>query len=153
MLATRHLIFVFSFQHTQCLSVLAMPSFMSVFQMVNLKNWSTNAVPVRELQRVTVNSSCVGWSLCGSTFYSLVYGAHKTCENTSALHLSPATVTCPSVCLAPVSLAPVCLAPVSLAPVCLAPVLLKKSRLYVHSFRVVCLSDNLCVCFCQGRSL
>uniref|UniRef100_UPI003AACF14E PKHD1 like 1, tandem duplicate 1 n=1 Tax=Centroberyx gerrardi TaxID=166262 RepID=UPI003AACF14E len=46
-------------------------------QVVTFESWPSGAVPVQEVQRVSVSSSCAS-HLCGSTFFSLGYGDAKT---------------------------------------------------------------------------
>lgn len=46
-------------------------------QVVTFESWPSSAVRVKEVQKVTVSSSCAS-HLCGSTFFSLGYGAAKT---------------------------------------------------------------------------
>ncbi|XP_061110160.1 fibrocystin-L-like isoform X2 [Conger conger] len=46
-------------------------------QVVSFENWTT-AEPVKEVQMVTVSSSCFDLGSCAFTFYSLKYNSHRT---------------------------------------------------------------------------
>ncbi|KAM6899772.1 PKHD1 like 1, tandem duplicate 1 [Xenentodon cancila] len=46
-------------------------------QVVTFDTWPSGVVPVKEVQTVSVNSSCDG-NLCGSTYFSLSYGPAET---------------------------------------------------------------------------
>nr|XP_046273956.1 PKHD1 like 1, tandem duplicate 1 [Scatophagus argus] len=46
-------------------------------QVLTFQSWPSNVAVVKEVQKITVSSDCSS-SLCGSTFYSLGYGAAQT---------------------------------------------------------------------------
>ncbi|KAG7457780.1 hypothetical protein MATL_G00230750 [Megalops atlanticus] len=46
-------------------------------KVVSFENWAT-AVPVREVQKVTVTSTCFDLGNCDYTFYSLIYSSQRT---------------------------------------------------------------------------
>ncbi|XP_062385127.1 fibrocystin-L-like [Sardina pilchardus] len=47
-------------------------------QVLHFEGWGSEETPIKEVQQVTVSSTCFSLGTCDSTFYTLGYGEHKT---------------------------------------------------------------------------